>query len=65
MSAYDYLSLILIFSIVVNVSYIGVLLYDRAADRATRRAYDKARHPSSRYQTPVYLEDWRRGRESM
>jgi hypothetical protein len=67
MTGYEYLIMLLAFSILLNVCYIGLRIYDHFAERRLQRQLDKFRHPSYRSQYPVhptYLEDWRRNRES-
>jgi hypothetical protein len=67
MTGYEYLIVLLAFSILINACYIGLRIYDHAAERRLQRQLDKLRHPSYRNQHPVhpvYLEDWRHDRES-
>jgi hypothetical protein len=68
MTGYEYLIMLLAFSILLNVCYIGLRIYDHIAERKLQRELDKLRHPSYRSQHPdawlrgvrhpVYMGDW-------
>lgn len=60
MTGYEWIIVLLAFSVLVNACYIGLRIWDHAAERRHQRALDKLRHPAIRSRHPVHLEDWRR-----
>ena len=63
MTGYEWLIMLLAFSILLNICYIGLRVYDTFAERRVQREIDKLRHPSRRGNHPVHLDDWRRNRD--
>lgn len=65
MTGYEWLIMLLAFSILLNICYIGLRVYDTLAERRLRRELDKMRHPSTRFVHPVHLDEWRRNRDRL
>jgi hypothetical protein len=63
MTGYEWLIMLLAFSILLNICYIGLRIYDSFAERRVQREIDKLRHPANRAQHPVRIDDWRRRKD--